>query len=117
MTTAGDLLRTQLDASLPEGAEWDEREQALLNLASCQADDIAALEKLLVEQGATVRGSTGQSRLNPVFAELRQQRLALARILAEVKLPDEGMDTPTKNPVKQRAANSRWAREATRRAG
>lgn len=53
---AGRKLRKQLDAALPEGMEWDEREEALLSLASNQADDIERLERLLIEQGSTVVG-------------------------------------------------------------
>jgi hypothetical protein len=108
-TTAGELLAIQFNSALPEGVEWDERELAMLMLAQSQANDIQALEGVLEDQGAVIIGSTGQQRLNPVFAELRQQRLALSKILAEIKLPDEGLGS-TKNVVKQRAANARWDR-------
>lgn len=108
--TAGDKLVASLSASLPEDVEWDERETALLDLARRQANDIAALEALLAEQGPVVTGSTGQDRLNPVFAELRQQRLALGKILGDVKLPDEGLGA-SKNAKAQRAAQTRWNRE------
>jgi hypothetical protein len=107
--TKGDELVALLDGSLPDDAEWDEREAALLDLARRQANDIDQLERLLAMEGATVIGSTGQSRLNPVFAELRQQRLALSRILGDIKLPDEGMGI-SKNVTKSRAALVRWDR-------
>lgn len=111
--SAGSLLRQQMDGALPNGAEWDEREAALLSLAEAQADDIDALEKELEHQGPMVIGSTGQQRLNPIFGELRQQRLALSRILSDLRMPEEGMGKP-KNTVKQRAANARWDRERKR---
>lgn len=103
-----------ISAALPEDAEWDERELVLLNLARRQADDTAKLELLLRRQGLTVIGSTGQERLNPLVAELRQQRLTLARLLAEVRLPDEGIG-PSRNVRKVRAAQTRWARADRRR--
>jgi hypothetical protein len=107
--SAGEKLRTQIDAALPDGAEWSERENALLDLAVRQADDIGSLEEVLEKQGPTVKGSMGQSRLNPVFAELRQSRLALSRILHDLKMPDEGLDGSQAKDVKaQRAANVRW---------
>lgn len=109
--TAGELLRKQLDAALPDGGEWDERESAILDLASRQANDIAALELLLEQEGPSVTGSTGQARMNPAFAELRQQRLALTKILDSIKLPDEGMGV-AKNVKAQRAAHTRWNRTA-----
>lgn len=105
--SAGDKLAQDFNGALPDGAEWDERESALLDLARRQADDVATLEAQLVIEGTSVVGSTGQARLNPIFAELRQQRLALSKILADVRLPDEGLGQ-SKNVTKQRAANSRW---------
>lgn len=107
--TSGDKLVALLNQSLPGGAEWDEREQALIDLARRQANDIDQLERLLALEGASVTGSTGQSRLNPAFAELRQQRLALSRILGDIKLPDEGLGA-SKNVTKSRAAHVRWDR-------
>lgn len=111
--SAGDVLAEQLSRALPQTAtaraEWNEIELAIIDIASHQADDVAQLEGLLAEQGATVMGSTGQERLSPVFAELRQSRLALAKMLGELRLPDQG--PMSKNPVKQRAANRRWDRE------
>jgi hypothetical protein len=107
--SAGEKLRTQIDAALPDGAEWSERENALLDLAVRQADDIGSLEAVLEAQGPTVKGSMGQSRLNPVFAELRQSRLALSRILHDLKMPDEGLDGgQAKDTKAQRAARVRW---------
>ncbi len=78
--TAGDALAAQLNGALPEGGEWDERE------------------------GPTVTGAAGQSRLNPVFGELRQQRLALSKILSGLRLPDEGM-SGVRDAVKRRRAH------------
>lgn len=107
--TAGQRLRDRIDAALVGGVEWDERESVLLDLASAQADDVDRLERLLQLQGSTVTGSTGQERLNPVFTEVRQARVALSRLLLEVRLPDESTGV-VRNVAKVRAARSRWDR-------
>lgn len=107
--SAGDRLLTQLNEALQGSAEWDERESALLDLARRMADDIDRLETVLTEQVSVIKGSTGQDRLNPVFGELRQQRLALAKVLGEVRLPDEGLvGGAVPNAKKSRAAATRW---------
>ncbi len=110
-TTAGDVLVQQLHSALPvvQGkgqAQFTERELVILDLARRQANDIAALEELLAEQGPTVTGSMGQQRLNPIFAEVRLARASLARILAELRMPDDGF-ADNKSLRKVRAANYR----------
>lgn len=124
--TAGDALVESLNASLPtkevepgvwQRSGWDEREAALIEIARRAANDIEALEMALAEQGPMVTGSTGQQRLNPIFAELRQQRQGLAKILSQIKMPDEGMGGASgTSAVKSRAAKARWDRPGLRRA-
>lgn len=108
--TAGDKLVQQFRDALGKDEEYDERESALLDLARRQADDIQALEDQLEAEGGAVKGSMGQTRLNPIYSELRQQRLALAKILHDVKLPEEGLGS-SRNSQQQRAARSRWDRD------
>ena len=79
-------VRARVDAitgSLGPDLEWDERERGLLELAARQADDLDRLEADIAERGITVDG-----RLNQAVAEARQARVALARILGQVDLPD-----------------------------
>ena len=97
------LVATVRD-SLPPGHEWDERELALLSLAEAQAADIDRLEADLAEQGVRIAGRTG-TRLNTAFAEVRQARVALARILGGVDIP-ESVNTATLHGRK--AAAARW---------
>ncbi|WP_157487923.1 MULTISPECIES: hypothetical protein [unclassified Leifsonia] len=106
--TAGSDLVAQMNGALPVGAEWDERELALLSLAQRQADDIELLEKVLKDQGPIVTGSMGQDRLNPIFTEVRQGRQALAKILEAIKLPDEGLNGRVKDRKKVAAAERSW---------
>jgi hypothetical protein len=88
---------------LREDREWDERETALLELASRQAADIDRLEHDIADNGVRAGG-----RLNPAVAEVRQGRVALARILAGVDVPDGASTTVLRA---RKAAAARW-REA-----
>jgi hypothetical protein len=102
-----------------EIAEGEVRVIALLEAAVRQADDVALLEEALARDGVTVVGSRGQARMNPVVAELRQSRLALARLLGELPVPEpEADDVPTTAASRraQRAADIRWAKVAARKA-
>jgi hypothetical protein len=93
------LIATVRD-SLPPDHEWDERELAWLALAEAQAADIDRLEADLAERGPRVG-----ERLNQAFAEVRQGRVALARILGGVNIP-ESVKTATLHGRK--AAAARW---------
>jgi hypothetical protein len=86
-------------------------ELALLELAAHQADDVAALEDLLRRDGLIVPGSMGQPRLSAVVAEVRQGRLALAKLVGALALPDED-DRPQTERSKRaaHAANARWSK-------
>ena len=104
---AGTALWVRLAATF----DLAEHEAALLETCCHQADDVAALEALIAEQGLTVAGSAGQPRLNPAVPEVRQGRLALGKLLGQLALPDED-DRPmtASSRIAQRAANVRWDR-------
>ena len=70
----------------PEHATLDARTRSILATACAQADQNASLENALKEDGLTVRGAAGQSRLNAAATELRQGRLALAKLLDQACL-------------------------------
>jgi hypothetical protein len=77
---------------------------------------VAALEAAVKRDGMTVLGSAGQSRLNPAVTELRQARLALARLLGELSLPDEEDKRRSAASRRgQRAVRSRWDMQRARR--
>jgi hypothetical protein len=92
--------------------EFDERELVILTAAARQADDIALLERLIRRDGPVVPGSMGQPRLSGALTEVRQGRLALAKLLAELALPadeeDAGLSPNQKRA--QTAARARWDR-------
>jgi hypothetical protein len=88
-------------------------EIAILTAAARQADDVARLERLIVRDGATVLGSAGQARLHPAISELRQGRLAVGKLLAQLHLVDEpetGMGRSPRSRRASHAANTRWGR-------
>jgi len=96
--------------------EFLEHEQALLEVACRQADDVAALEALIRADGMIVTGSAGQPRLSAAVAEVRQGRLALGKLLGALALPDE-VDRPTTASSSQarKAADARWTRKRAER--
>jgi hypothetical protein len=89
------------------GWELDPREVELLSHACRTADLIDQLEVSLAADGLLTVGSQGQTRLNQAVAEIRQQRLAMSRLLDLLNLPD--VDHPRISRNQQRKATKRWA--------
>lgn len=113
LRTAGKRTWKALLSDLRDGWELTNRELELLRNACAQADLTADLEAALKETGLVVEGAAGQKRLNAAATELRQSRLALARLLSEIPIPDEDGEPPV-SPSSRRAreaANSRWSRK------
>lgn len=93
-------------------------EAELLTEAAWTLTEIDALRVALERDGVMVAGSMGQQRVNPAVGEIRQHRLALARLLKALDLPSEEAEAEswtTKNA--REAANTRWAMDRARRAG
>ena len=77
--------------AVPYDLRVDE-EQVLLR--ACEtADRIDALNAALVGANLIVRGSLGQDREHPLLSEVRQQIALQARLLAQLKLPDDDAGT------------------------
>ncbi len=85
--------------------EPDSREEGLLAQIRQVADDIAELRERIAAEGLTFKPAApeGPPRMHPAAAEIRQSRAALARLLSLIQLEES-----TKNPVKVKAANTRW---------
>jgi len=86
----------------------DERE---LLIETCRQLDLCeSLADVLARDGVLAEGSQGQIRAHPVVAELRAARLALARLVAHLDLPDvTGSAVPSATTVRARkAARARW---------
>lgn len=95
--------------------ERDERE--LLVEACRTLDAIEDLQAAVAADGTVTRGAQGQLRAHPALSELRHNRAALGRLLAQLSLPDEGgdsIDSPAQARARK-AANVRWALERERR--
>jgi phage terminase small subunit len=117
LEASGRALWRTVIADVPADWELDARDLAVLEAACRQADDVAALEAAVARDGVTVVGAAGQARLNAAVTELRQARLALARLLGQVDFPDEGGRPVTEASRRaQHAANTRWAAQAARMA-
>lgn len=92
-------------------AKYDLRvdELAVLESACKTADMIAILDKEWDALGKPflTRGSMGQDVIHPLIGERRAQQSQLAKLLGQLKLPD---DSGAAAPNQQRdAAQSRWA--------
>ena len=93
-------LRAEMDAA---DLEPDAKEVELLSIAEALQDRIVELEDLISSEGMSSTSKSGVVHLNPAVGEARQTRAALARVIAGIQMQEDAKD-----PVKQRAANSRW---------
>ena len=93
------------------GYELSDSELQLLAEVGALMDEIDGLAAAVATDGITVMGSTGQPRVHPAVGELRQHRLALGRMLAQLSLPDEQGDAmPSLVTARAKAAaQARWA--------
>jgi hypothetical protein len=66
--------------------DLEEHESSLLLQACRTADALDALQELLDTEGPMSETSQGP-RVHPALVELRQQRIALARLLAALRIP------------------------------
>lgn len=73
--------------------ELDEHETTLLREACRTSDSLDDLQALLEAEGVMSESSQGV-RVHPALVELRQQRIAFARLLTALRIPTgEGADT------------------------
>ena len=72
--------------SVVDGFELDEHELALLREAARTVDLLDQLDRRVRDDGPIVSSPQGD-RAHPAAVEARQQRIALARLLASLRLP------------------------------
>src|SRR5688572_5378717 len=65
----------------------DEHELALLGEAARTIDVLNDLDAIVRREGPIVEGSHGGQKAHPALVEARQQRIALARLVAVLRLP------------------------------
>ncbi len=84
-------------------------ELAVLESACKTADMIATLDKEWDALGKPflTRGSMGQDVIHPLIGERRAQQSQMAKLLAQLKLPDDASGAVSANPARAAAA-SRW---------
>lgn len=72
------------------GLELDAAEQAFLTEACRTADRLDDLDETVRREGLILEDRFGQPRTNPAAIEARSQAVAFARLVAALRVPDEG---------------------------
>ncbi len=80
------LAGRRLWRAVVEQYELEEHESLLLREAARTADLLDELEKRIKAEGAVIESPQGE-KAHPAAVEARQQRIALARLLAALRLP------------------------------
>ena len=87
---------------------FSDTELELLTEACRTLDLCEALQATIQAEGPLSEGHGGQPVSNPAAREVRQQRLTLGRLLAQLNLPTEdAIPSPTSIRARK-AAKSRW---------
>lgn len=99
--------------SVVESFDLAEGELALLIEACRCLDDIEVLQKAVTDAPTTTTGSRGQEVVHPLRAELRSQRLLLARLVGQLSVPDpedggSQWDGLSASARARKAARVRW---------
>ncbi len=82
--------------------ELEEHERVLLREAVRLVDLLVGLQAAIDREGSVIAGPKGDVRVHPAVVEARQSRLALARVLAVLRLP-EGEETEAMRRPQRRA--------------
>ena len=105
-----DLPGKRLWKRITTAYELREDELVLLDQACRVADTLARLEDGMRGAPLIVTGSMGQQREHPLLSEARQQRALLGRLVAQLKIPDEG-GISNRSTQARKAAQVRWSRK------
>lgn len=98
--------------------ELTDSEVQLLAETCRTLDNLDALADAVATDGATVKGSMGQTVVHPALGEARGQRQVLHKLLAALALPDLEDETaaPVLSPTQiraRKAAGTRWSGQDT----
>lgn len=96
--------------SVSDSYELREDERQALEAACRTLDELRRLEEALADAPVVVKGSKGQTRTNPLFAEVRAHRLTLRQLLRSIGLVDEegGGAGYTRSSAGSALARQRW---------
>lgn len=92
LADAGVGLWKQVVGDLDDGWSLDARELHLLARACRCQDEMALLEEAVDQDGATCKGSRGQTVVHPALSEARQLRLVQLRLLTSLEVEDPDAD-------------------------
>jgi hypothetical protein len=93
--------------------ELNESEIRLLHECCRILDELDELREVVVREGVTSTGSTGQTVAHPALAAMSSHRGILGRLLTQLDLPYEEHEARTPAQIRaSRAASSRWERRA-----
>ena len=97
-------------------ADWDleEHELALLKEATRTVDLLDRLDAIVADEGPVIDGKAGK-RVHPAAIEARQGRIALARLVAVLRLPDGAEDDQSAGTRPQRRPGVRGVASMTDR--
>jgi hypothetical protein len=103
--SAGDAMVDRIIADMAEHQlEPDQRDRELFSVVADIANEIEELKRTVEDEGRSTFLKDGRPVVHGAVVELRLQRAALAKLLSGLSI-----DATGKNPVKQRAAITRWA--------
>ncbi|AOT04942.1 hypothetical protein [Arthrobacter sp. U41] len=97
--------------------ELEPEELELLREACRTLDNLDALGRAIRVDGSMVKGSEGQSRIHPAFAEMRGAQVVLGRLLKQLAFPEPEAEQSEASKRAQKAAQERWRMEAERKVG
>lgn len=88
----------------------DEHEMALLREAVRTVDTLDRLAAIVAEEGEVIEAKTGR-KVHPALVEARQLKIALARLLAALRLPDgvEGDESQGRRSQRRVGARGTYA--------
>ncbi|MDC8980682.1 hypothetical protein PR370_01030 [Mycobacterium marinum] len=85
-------------------------ELRILEDACREIDLIELLRKGMAGQPLYMKGSMGQSVINPVVPEIRQHRATFASLVKQLALPEPGAPEEPRSTRARSAANARWGK-------
>ncbi len=88
--------------------ELEDHERALLREAVRLVDTLDELHAIVERDGLVITAPNGGERVHPAAVEARQSRIALARILPVLRLP-EGEDEGVRRPQRRSGARGIYA--------
>ncbi|TMC35552.1 MAG: hypothetical protein E6J28_11730 [Chloroflexi bacterium] len=91
--------------------EMDPGELAALRQACQVVDELDRVQSLIRKSAPLVTGSVGQLRENPLYAQAREHRKVLIKLLATIKVPSAAPGALTGNVISlaaREAARARW---------